>query len=277
MSLINLKSCAPSLFLNEDDRAVPEVKKSISIKSVFLFGAVFLVLIVMTAPASLLKKPLKNSNADFSYDRVTGTLWNGVFENSVMGGVKVGDVRFKTDVAALFTARAKVKVTLAGDDVFGGGIVVIRPSKKVSLKNAGFTVNLEGASRRYRFLGSALEGTAVINLTHVDYTFGKGCSKASGEARTDILHGAARAFNGKAFDLTGPLLCDDGILKLALSGQGEEGVASVSFSISPTFSYAIKADVTPERTEVSQALQLFGFEESPSGLSYAAVGVVKGI
>jgi len=246
-------------------------------KRYWLVGLViFSMTLSVFAPASLLKFGLKPVAANFHYASIEGTLWSGVIRGASVNGADLGDIEFKTMVRSLVTGTLKAQLNLNGDDVFGTTELGAGLSRELSLGNADLRFNLTSLSRRYAFLGAPIEGAAAIKISTFRYAL-KGCREAVGEVWTDVLKGPARLFDGDAFDLVGPVSCQDGALRVELAGRGGEGSASMTIAINPDMTYLLKADAAPKRREVDEALRLMGFERGANGLTYGASGVFKGV
>ena len=239
-------------------------------------GIAFLATVVATTPASVLKPLLNNAGDQFGYARVEGRIWDGVLRKVTIDGADLGDVSFKVKALALLRGQLSGSVQMNGSDIYGTADISVSANKSIQVKQAALNANLTTLSRRYAFMGQPIEGAARLNIDRFVYT-SAGCRAASGDVWTDVLQGPARALNGEAFDLSGPITCENGTLAVVLSGQGGEGAATMSIALNPDMSYVLRADASPQRNDVSQALQLIGFERGPAGLTYGATGVFKGV
>ncbi|MEL7491307.1 MAG: type II secretion system protein N [Pseudomonadota bacterium] len=243
---------------------------------IILCCVVFLVAVVATAPASLII-PAGNALPDgIRFGSITGTIWSGVVHNVSVSGADAGDVTYKTNALSLLLGRLEARVSGDGADLYGNGVVSAGLDKKWRARDLNLNVNLAAIGKRYNFMGAPTKGLASLKLVDLAYA-AKGCAGAEGEVWTDLLHGAVSAFSKEPFDLAGPILCEEGDIKIALTGANAEGEASVFLVIHPELRYTVTADVTPQRREVDQALRLMGFEEGPDGLVYDATGVFKGV
>ncbi len=239
---------------------------------VFTFTAA----LAATAPASLLKHGLRKAPGDFSYLRIEGTIWNGVIREASLNGADLGDVSFSVHALAFLKGRVEASMAADGRDVFGSGRLAATFSGEILLSDADLRFNLTTVSRRYALMGAPIEGAASIRVDKLSYS-ASGCAAAAGEIWTDVLRGPARVFDGEAFDLSGPLGCEDGDLKVALTGSGGEGSASLEIALRPDLTYELVADASPRRSEVDDALRMLGFEQGPGGLTYGASGVFRGV
>ncbi|MEO0879664.1 MAG: type II secretion system protein N [Pseudomonadota bacterium] len=252
--------------------------RRISVTTLSLLGAlVFGASLIACAPASLIKVMMSGDRADFSYDRITGTLWRGEIANAVIAGAHAGAVTFSVDPLSFLTGAAKVSIVASGVDVIGDGKLKVSPTGALTVSDARLNVSLSALSRNYRFLGAPIKGDAFVTIETLKVSRREGCDQARGDVRTDILHGPADAYRFEAFDLMGPISCDDGSVQLALNGAGGEGSVDAVFALSPNMTYTIEATARLQRPEASRALLLFGFEEAPGGLTYASVGELTGI
>lgn len=239
-------------------------------------GIVFVGALVLTAPASLIPFILNKASADFRYENIEGTIWSGSMSGASLNDVYLGDITYKTAKLPLLLGKARVKLSARGDDIFGEGIFSAGVFGALTVKNADFHINLTSATRRYDFLGTPIEGLASVKIDELHYTK-NGCKAATGAVWTDVLHGTARAFEREAFDLEGPLACDNGALGLALAGSGDEGRADLHLAIKANLQYTLKAEVQPSRAEFGATLRQFGFEKTDNGLIYGSKGVFKGV
>ena len=242
----------------------------------FIGIIVFTAAVVANAPASLLQSAFKQAGDQFHYAGIEGTIWSGVIRNVSVSGADLGDIKFKTRPSALLQGAIRAQVSLNGEDVFGVSEIGAGLGGGLQINDADLRLNLTRLSRRYAFMGAPIEGTATVQVEA--FSINKnGCGRANGKIWTDVLKGPAKVFNGEAFDLSGPIECDEGIVKVMLAGKGGEGSATMTIAVQPDLSYVLTADATPSRQEIDQALQLIGFEKSESGLTYGATGVFKGV
>ena len=239
-------------------------------------AAFFLGAVITTAPASLLLALGGGLPQDLQYKNISGTIWSGVLHEASISGADAGDIHYKNDPFPLILGKIKSTISLNGRDIYGEGVVSAAFGKKIQVQDANLNINLAVFGRRYQFMGSPIRGMASLKVSTLAYAK-EGCEKASGDVWTDLLRGAVSNFSNEAFDLSGPVSCEDGNIKVALTGANAEGEASVLLVVNPQLRYSVTADVSAKRREVDQALRLMGFEEGPSGLIYDASGVFKGV
>ena len=254
----------------------PQPQKASRKRYWFVGIAVFAATLTAFAPASLLKIALKPAAENFQYASIEGTLWSGVIRNASVNGTDLGDVEFNTIPHSLAAGSLKARVKLSGEDVFGEAELAAGLTGDISLKNTDLRLNLTRLSRRYAFMGAPIEGAAAIKVSTFRYSK-QGCREAAGEVWTDVLKGPARLFDGEAFDLAGPVSCENGALRVELAGRGGEGSAAMTIAINPDMTYVLTANAAPNRREVNEALRLMGFEQGSQGLTYGASGVFKGV
>jgi len=242
----------------------------------FLILTLFLGAVITTAPASLMFHGLQNLPSGIQYKDISGTFWRGNLRGVSVGSSDVGEIAYETKFGPLLLGQLKIKISSNGQDIHGDAVVSGGINGTWRLSEAVINTNLASVGQRYRFMGSPLKGMASLKVADLIYNR-HGCVSASGDVWTDLLQGAVKSISDDKFDLAGPLICDEGALKLTLTGENTEGQATVLLVLTPDLRYTLTADVSAKSQEVDQALRLLGFEDGPSGLVYDASGVFKGV
>ena len=234
----------------------------------FLAGFVFLLALLLSAPASLLN-PMLASTSIVSHTHIRGSVWSGVIENLSAEGVFLGRARYKLRPLSLLLAKPSFALTLSGGAVSGhGNFTVSRES--IAIKNGAFRVSL-GDITTSQALGMPVRGRADIDVASLHFNK-NGCQRASGTISTDFLNGTAEEFGASGFVLAGPADCDGDDLRIKLAGEGDEGSANVVLLVKPNLTYSMEAMASPTRSEVATALSFLGFEATGTGLNYQVVG-----
>lgn len=227
-------------------------------------------------PASILKGALPKKSPEIYYSEIKGTVWTGVVKDVSASDIFLGDIRFRISPWSLLTLRLSALVELGDGAIIGRAKVTRSLSGQYRFQTDDLYFDLSNLRGRYLILGEPIQGSA--RLTDFDMMFTKaGCLDIKGNIWTDFLRGPATRYDGDAFDLSGPISCENRIIDMALDGNGDEGSASLKINIDSTLSYQLTAKAEAHRQEVRQVLQLLGFEATQSGLTYNAVGVFKGV
>lgn len=251
--------------------ATDEIHRRRPWRLALLGAAVFVATLVVNAPASTLLQPLRASG--LSYASAKGTVWNGVIEGAVFDRTAFGTISFRAPPLGFLSGRLVVVASATGGAIEGGGRFSVGLGGDVHATGVDANVEL-GRFRRYGFMGAPLEGNARISVERLVIS-ASGCRTAVGTVWTNALKGPAKRLGGSAFDLSGAARCDDKDLVVDLAGEGEEGGANLELRLKPGFVYALAASAAPRRTEVEQALVIFGFERGERALTYESTGQLR--
>ena len=234
----------------------------------------FFIAIVTWAPAGLAAWAIKRVAPLTSFAGAEGTLWNGRLRGVSYSDVSIGDIDFRLRASGLLLLRATIDMKSANGALEGASRVHFQPGA-VEFRELSATFNL-GAIRRYSFFGVPYQGAASVTADRIRLTR-TGCEAEKAAITTSAFEAFARRWSGDAFPMSGAIDCRGGALLVSLSGAGDDGTAELTVSVRPDFSYALTVAARPRKADVSRALEFFGFENRGDGLSYNAVGVLKGL
>ena len=237
---------------------------------------VFVVTLIVTAPASLIAPILKNTGADIRYQSIEGTLWRGKIVAMSAEQVALGDVDFQLAPASLFILSPRAAVRLSGGAVNGRAIASASVRGLLEVRDAEFHVDLVRVARR-GILGEPVRGVADVKINELAISRA-GCRKADATIWTDVFDAPARRYDqSDSFPVNGVVTCDGEKLAIALEGTGGPGAVSVTIKVAPNQTYEMMATARPARDDVAAALRYFGFEDADGALTYGAAGVLNGV
>ena len=161
--------------------------------------------------AMVLGKP-----SGFTYQRVEGTVWNGMFHYPRLGGLETASLAVALSPAGLLTGKAVTDFRLTGDILSGTGALSLS-GNRMQLHEAGFDVNIDTQAGFVRFRGSLY--LSIDRLTMTD----TGCEEIDGLFRTDLLTPLKNMGLWSEAEASGALACDKGRVNIVLNdGKGEE-------------------------------------------------------
>jgi hypothetical protein len=178
---------------------------------------------------------------------LSGTVWNGQVEDVPL----LGTVAVKGGLGNLSFLTAPGEVTLSGTVSPTGvdNLILSMPVARLPMNDA----RLSGLSGR-------------ISLRVAEAVIKDGvCVSAMGTASTDILAANRARFDWAGPELSGPVDCTDGRLRVRL--RGEAGTETVLATIITGLDGVYQSDVTVSTTdpEAGNILTLFGFNPSENG------------
>lgn len=237
-------------------------------------AAGFAIAIVAFAPAGLAAAAMRRAAPLTSIAGAEGTLWNGRLLGVAYGDIAIGDIDFRLRAPSLLLARAVIDMTSANGALEGAARLQFSPGA-VEFGDISAAFNL-GAIRRYSFFGVPYQGVFNVKADRLRLT-GAGCEAENAIISTSAFDALAHRWSGGAFPMEGSIDCRDGALVASLNGEGADGTADLKVSVRPDLSYTLIVAAQPRKADVSRALEFFGFEKGGDGLSYKAVGVLKGL
>ena len=226
------------------------------------------------APASLAAWFLKRSSPLTAIAGSEGTIWKGRFSGVTHGGVLIGDVDYRLAALPLLAGRVEIEASSAGGALLGRGRVSMSPGG-AEFRNVNAEFNL-GAIRQYTFFGVRYQGHARLKADRLKLSK-KGCVAETATLSTSAFEALTRRWSAEPFPLAGAIACEAGALTATLDGASADGKASIGLTVRPDFTYALRIAAEPRRPDVSEALQVFGFENKGDRLSYEAAGILKGL
>lgn len=178
---------------------------------------------------------------------LSGTVWDGQASNIPL----LGDLSVKGRLGYVQLETPPGEVTLSGD-VSPRGVTDFRLSMPVS--------RLPMTDARL----SGLSGRVSLQIDEARIDDGS-CVSASGTASTNILAANQARFDWAGPDLSGPVDCVDGRLRVRLSGQ--TNVETVNATILTGLDGVYQTDIEVETRDpaAENALVLFGFSRAADG------------
>jgi hypothetical protein len=178
---------------------------------------------------------------------LSGTIWDGQVE----GVPLLGTVAVKGGLGNLSFLTAPGDVTLSGKVSPTGieDLILSMPVAQLPMSDA----RLSGLSGR---ISLQVEQAVIKDGT---------CVSATGTASTDILAANGARFDWAGPELSGPVDCADGRLRVRLTG--ESGTETVLATITTGFDGVYQSDVTVSTTDpaAGNVLTLFGFNPAGNG------------
>ncbi|MEZ5897482.1 MAG: type II secretion system protein N [Parvularculaceae bacterium] len=224
------------------------------------------------APAELFAVAAARGSA-FDYVGARGTIWRGAVIGASYDGILLGDIDFTLRPASLLRGRVRISASSSNGAMRGAGDISVG-LRRLSISGLNGEFDL-GAIRRYSFFGAPYRGRMRIDMTGLRLSR-DGCDAGSGTLWTNALTVSAGQWNATGFDLSGPVMCENGELRAKLSGAGVEGRLEISGAVDSGLNFSMQAIAAPRRPEVYNALKLLQFEPKDDVLSYQAVGKLKG-
>ncbi len=239
-------------------------------------GAVtFSVMLLATAPASLIAWAVGPERLSVSYSNIEGTIWRGKLSDVHASGTAFGDVTYRVSPLSLLLLSPRTVLNLSGGAVVGSADISAGSNGRLHVRSAALNLDLEQLAPRGLF-GSPVVGAADVTIDEL-LTTKTGCQKAKGAIWTDMLNAPARQFSqGDSFPMAGGLRCDGEKLVIVLEGEGDPGNAKFQLVVSPDYSYEIIATANPAHDNIASTLRYFGFEDDNGALTYGSVGVLRG-
>lgn len=176
-----------------------------------VFALALLVFAIARAPASVL---MPQRPGVFTYDGVSGTVWDGSFQNVRLGGAYRADqMQWRLMLFDLAQGRVTARLTFAGGDIEGDAMLSRswRGDRRISAQS----LDLTGAP-----LGDA-QLAGVTRIRALDITFADGlCANAAGQIESDLLARNAATLNWTGPNLSGAAQCAGDRALVTLDGLG---------------------------------------------------------
>ncbi|GGD00162.1 type II secretion system protein N [Aquisalinus flavus] len=226
--------------------------------------ALFVVLAVARLPLSLALDISGVRAQGVDWAAAGGTVWQGTIAGVSLDGYPIGTVTQRTRFLPLLTGRVFSEIEIAGRPVNGEGRVSLA-GERVTLSDAAFLVDLSAYNVVDAF-GAPLRGTVRLETDNLQLR-GERCQSGVVSLWTDSLSYSARSWGGEGFPLAGTATCgDDGVLRLALSGEGNGQTVAITGTLDPTLDYLAEVTAGGLEEDVATALTLYGFEQTGDDL-----------
>lgn len=224
----------------------------------------FIVLAVARLPLSLVLDVSDIRAQGVDWAAASGTVWDGTIVGVSLDGYPVGTITQRTGFLPLLTGRVVSDVAISGRPVNGEGRVSLA-GERVTIADAAFLIDLASYDVVDAF-GAPLRGTVRLEADNLRLR-GERCQAGAVSLWTDSLTYSARAWGGEGFPLAGTATCgEDGVLRLALSGQGSGQTVGITGTLDPALDYLAEVRAGGLEQDVATGLMLYGFEQSGDDL-----------
>lgn len=219
----------------------------------------FAVLMICALAALVTQFPLSWAAKIFAPDdilieRYSGTVTQGTMFAPTLFGTAVFD-------ANIMTRSADFKFAGPG---FGGSGTVSRRAL-TEFRADGFIAALAQYDGRL----ANLSGRYRTEITRLDFgENGALCHEASGSLFTDVLQANAAYWQWRGPVLRGPVTCEDGAIKVSLSGQSDDRFAATvrgDIVVQADMTYRLDITVQTPEPRAGAILPLYGFDAAGGG------------
>ena len=222
---------------------------------VILYVVTFVVSGLIRLPLAV---PLSFASLPFESSGTTGTVWDGTAHDIIVENEPVGNLNLRLQALPLLFGRIETDADLRGKGIAVSGSVSIS-ARTLSLEDVKASVELERLRLRDT-LGQRLRGTLDAEVGEIVFIGGE-CRRASLFATTDALSRSLGAFAEGGFSISGQGSCEDGVLRLPMSGAGPHADVKVMLALNGDGDYSSTVEVTPQRTDLELFLLNFGFRQ----------------
>ncbi len=185
--------------------------------------------------------------------RYSGTIWNG----RASGLDNIGAVSFKLSPKALISGQLPLSFQTQSPAIKMSG-----EASRKRLKNFRFSGTLAQLPLRD---GRLTELRGQVEFTIADMEIGEGCVSATGEASTDFLMRNEARWRWRGPKLAGPIRCEEGDLKVEMSGSENGQTIQADFRLLKDGNYRADVSVKTDQPEAGVVLPLYGFDKQPNG------------
>ncbi len=196
-----------------------------------------------------------------------GTIWNGQASDVRLGRQSLGTGRFQQSLIPLIGGTLDSRFALSGVSLVAQGQVRFSGSGSLQLSEfraTGQTSELVGLVEDIR----DLDGRYAVDIARLIVSDGA-CVEADGRVWTDLLTNLDVRYQWAGPELEGPLSCENGDIRLSLSGTGDSGEAiSVELVGRMDGRGSFNTRIRSAGPELRQAAILLGFQVQGDELSY---------
>lgn len=229
---------------------------------VALFGAVFLLALVVTLPLRLVLGWFALERTGVAAREVTGTVWSGSLREAAMGGIALGDLKAGVSPWPLLTGRARIDLATSAEQPARA----LRGAVSVSRHAVGIDDMTASLPAGDVFAPLPVSG---LDLDDVSIRFADGlCQKAEGRVKATLGGDIAGIALGQG--LSGAARCDAGALLLPLASQA--GTEHVALHLYGSGRFRAELVVRPTDPTAAQKLELGGFRATAKGYVLAVAG-----
>ena len=224
---------------------------------VALFGAVFVVALLVLLPLRFVLGAFELEQSRVAAREASGSVWFGHLREAQVGSIALGDLSASLSPWALLAGRARVD--LASPATGADATRAIHGAISVSRHGVGLDDMTASVPAGAVFAPLPVSG---IDLDAVTVHFVNGtCESAEGRVKATL--GADIAGISLGQGLTGTARCDAGALLLPLASQA--GTEQIALRLWLNGRFRADLTVKPSDPSAAQKLELSGFQPSPSG------------
>ena len=224
---------------------------------IFLAGLAFAAAFLVYLPLSPVLNATGLAGRGMSWQAARGTVWNGEVAGLAYQGGALGTARIKASPLGLLTGQ------------FRGSIQIDGPAAQGRAKFSAGLGSLKLTDGRARFdLSSAPGllpevrangGVITVELATLQLV-GDRCRAASGSVKTDALQLAGVRAGRQWPDMTGPVACEAGRVRISLRGESsKDEIFEVEARLLPNVAYELTASVRGGDADLEARLALYGF------------------
>ncbi len=244
----------------------------IDLRTFFLVVTFILVLVgvaIARFPAGLAARMADLPARGITYERLSGTIWDGRMTGASYFGQDIGRIDFALRAENLLRLEMEYDVTLEGEAARGRARIAAGLDRRVTIEAAALDViadRIAGLHPLLRQPDGRLEITVASLVLGPDFS----CASASGTVRTNVLELAGRTYGWTAPALSGPIACEDGSIVAALEGRSAEaGIAAEGRLFAPQGRYSANVLVSGGDEQVRAMALQFGFVETGEGMAFS--------
>ncbi|MBC6402074.1 MAG: type II secretion system protein N [Hyphomonadaceae bacterium] len=120
--------------------------------------------------------------------------------------------------------------------------------------------------------GRLRELAGDVRLTVRSATFGKQCKTLGGRVWTNLLASNTARLNWRGPELSGPVTCEDGTIRVTVSGRDDQTDVNATIDLLPEGNYQSDITVNSRDPAAALVLPLYGFDETSQGFRLAERG-----
>lgn len=220
-----------------------------------LFIAVWIVLVLVLAPLSLMLRWTGALAHGLAAERISGSIWNGRLKGLSFRGMSLGEAKVALDPLGVFLGGGRFKFELTGP-VQADGVARFHGTSLGLLD-----LDLAGPASA---LAGQLPLDARLTLSDADIEFRSGqCRRGRGDVRLDQVRiGGVRA---EGLVLQGAARCDGAAWVAPLKGAAEGVDLEIILRITADGRYQLTTEARSTNATVEAAMALAGFERTVDG------------
>jgi len=189
-----------------------------------------------------------------------GTVWNG-YVSEVPG---FGPIKIKTSLTKALTGKPFFNMDTRSANLSAKGSA--KPGLLSGVTVQGNMTHVGAIDPRF----AGLVGDFQMTLTEL--SFDAACKSAKGTVTTDVLTRNAQKMGWTGPNLSGPVSCEDGAVKMELTGKDAQQSIKAVVRIIPDGTFRADVDVLTNDQRAGSILPIFGFQPKDGGYSLLESG-----